>query len=206
MTQNKPKEVRQDEILDAAQKCFMDEGQHRTTIDDIARVSGLTKGGIYWHFKDKREIFIAVIERHLEEDMLMWEGLIEGKRLDFALITDAGISYLRHMIQDRRHLYLHAKFFAESFRDDLLRAKLNQIHCRWRNKIRETLRCILEGSGVKHASTKAQRVSCALMATIEGLAHQYWLSGDIEEMSLYEEAWKDLTAHLSKGIGEERLA
>jgi AcrR family transcriptional regulator len=50
-------------ILDAAAEEFMDAGFDATTIDDIARRVGQTKGLIYYHFRSKVEIFYAVYER-----------------------------------------------------------------------------------------------------------------------------------------------
>jgi AcrR family transcriptional regulator len=50
-------------ILDAAAEEFMDAGFDATSIDDIARSVGQTKGLIYYHFRSKVEIFYAVYER-----------------------------------------------------------------------------------------------------------------------------------------------
>jgi len=52
-------EARKKQILDAAFACFMRRGFHKTTIDDIARKAGLAKGTVYWHFKDKQDVFIS---------------------------------------------------------------------------------------------------------------------------------------------------
>jgi AcrR family transcriptional regulator len=74
MTKRKPEEVRRKEILDAALRCFSNKGYHETRIDDIVKESGLTKGAIYWYFKGKRELFVALIEQHLKEDKALWKG------------------------------------------------------------------------------------------------------------------------------------
>jgi AcrR family transcriptional regulator len=50
-------------ILDAAAEEFMGAGFDATSIDDIARRVGQTKGLIYYHFRSKVEIFYAVYER-----------------------------------------------------------------------------------------------------------------------------------------------
>ena len=58
-------EARRQEILDAAQLCFQERGYHRTTVDEIAARAGVSKGGIYWHFRGKRELFLALFDRYL---------------------------------------------------------------------------------------------------------------------------------------------
>lgn len=49
-------------ILDAAADAFMLRGFANTTIDDIADDVGATKGLIYYHFRSKFDIFLAVYE------------------------------------------------------------------------------------------------------------------------------------------------
>jgi len=50
------------QILQAALTCFADKGYHQTAMDDIVTASGLSKGALYWHFKSKQELFIALLE------------------------------------------------------------------------------------------------------------------------------------------------
>jgi AcrR family transcriptional regulator len=49
-------------ILDAAAEAFMATGFANATIDDIAREVGATKGLVYYHFRSKFDIFLAVYE------------------------------------------------------------------------------------------------------------------------------------------------
>jgi len=50
-------------ILDAAEKVFSARGVSRTSLSDIARAAGVTRGAIYWHFADKGEMFCAMVGR-----------------------------------------------------------------------------------------------------------------------------------------------
>ena len=62
---------RREQIIDAAANAFMSEGFAATSIDDVARLLGCTKGMIYYHFKNKTELFFAVhhhtINRNLSD-------------------------------------------------------------------------------------------------------------------------------------------
>jgi AcrR family transcriptional regulator len=60
-------EKRKAQILDAALKCFMAKGYNKTTIDDIAHKAKLSKGTVYWYFKDKQDVFISFYSRELED-------------------------------------------------------------------------------------------------------------------------------------------
>ncbi len=50
-------------LLDAAELLFQAQGVSRTSLNDIARKAGTTRGAIYWHFKDKADLFNAMMER-----------------------------------------------------------------------------------------------------------------------------------------------
>lgn len=61
MTQLKDKSAkRREQILEAALKCFNKKGYYRTSIDEIALKTGLTKGAVYYYFKSKQRLFIEL--------------------------------------------------------------------------------------------------------------------------------------------------
>ena len=59
-------------ILDASMDLFAKNGFQSTSIDDLAREAGLTKGAIYWHFSDKEELFHSILGRISER----WSGFV----------------------------------------------------------------------------------------------------------------------------------
>ena len=50
-------------LLDAAEREFRGRGVAHTTLADVAEAAGVTRGAIYWHFRDKAELFEAMCER-----------------------------------------------------------------------------------------------------------------------------------------------
>jgi len=51
------------QILGAARKVFARQGVTRTSLEEVARAAGVTRGAIYWHFADKTELFYAMREQ-----------------------------------------------------------------------------------------------------------------------------------------------
>jgi TetR/AcrR family transcriptional regulator, acrAB operon repressor len=51
------------QILAAAREAFARQGVTRTSLEQIARAAGVTRGAIYWHFADKTELFYAMREQ-----------------------------------------------------------------------------------------------------------------------------------------------
>ena len=68
-------------LLDAAGQVFFDKGVARTTLTDIATAAGLTRGAIYWHFKDKA----ALLQALFEQGKLPMEAMLA----ELSLCTDA---------------------------------------------------------------------------------------------------------------------
>ncbi len=70
-------EATREAILDAAEAEFLEQGVSRTTLERIARRAGLTRGAIYWHFKDKADLLVALRDRI---DRPVWEWLADRDR------------------------------------------------------------------------------------------------------------------------------
>lgn len=50
-------------LLDAAEHVFSEKGVSRSSLNDIAVAAGATRGAIYWHFKNKTDLFQAMMDR-----------------------------------------------------------------------------------------------------------------------------------------------
>lgn len=56
-------QVTRNHILDTAVEVFNHKGVAHTSLNDIAKEAGVTRGAIYWHFADKLDMFDAMINR-----------------------------------------------------------------------------------------------------------------------------------------------
>jgi TetR/AcrR family acrAB operon transcriptional repressor len=50
-------------LLDAAELLFQSQGVSQTTLQQIAQAADATRGAVYWHFKDKADLFNAMMDR-----------------------------------------------------------------------------------------------------------------------------------------------
>ncbi len=53
-------ELTRQRIINAAREVFLARGVSRTTLEHIATQANVTRGAVYWHFKNKTEIFHAI--------------------------------------------------------------------------------------------------------------------------------------------------
>src|SRR5690606_32368793 len=55
-------EQRKQQIREAATRCFVRRGYAQTRLLDIAREAGLSKGGVYFHYRAKEQLFHDILE------------------------------------------------------------------------------------------------------------------------------------------------
>jgi AcrR family transcriptional regulator len=58
----RPAEERRRELLEAALNLFMKKGVRETSMDEISRKAGLTKGALYFHFSSKDDLFFELVK------------------------------------------------------------------------------------------------------------------------------------------------
>ncbi|ETD89872.1 TetR family transcriptional regulator [Rhodobacter capsulatus] len=99
-------------ILDAAERLFCTRGIAQTTLEQIAREAGATRGAIYWHFKDKNDVLSGIYERYEDPQLCRIETAAAGELPDDPLdvLEVTGAEYLQTIesdpVQQRLHLIL----------------------------------------------------------------------------------------------------
>lgn len=58
---------RRRQILDAAMVVFSQRGYDKARMDDIAQEAGLSKGSLYWYFKSKKDLMLALLDATTQE-------------------------------------------------------------------------------------------------------------------------------------------
>ena len=82
---------------------FQSRGVSHTSLNDIATAAGTTRGAIYWHFKDKADLFNAMMERvtlPLEQTLVV--AYVEQSAHPVAEIRSAMLEALRLIATDEQ--------------------------------------------------------------------------------------------------------
>ncbi|XKE44326.1 TetR family transcriptional regulator [Halomonas organivorans] len=94
-------------LLDAAEEVFFEKGVARTSLEQIARHAGMTRGAVYWHFRNKADLFRAMLERvRLPFEELVAETAGEGTSPLEAIRLGCERGFLR--LEQPRHRRVHA--------------------------------------------------------------------------------------------------
>jgi len=73
--------ARQAHVLETALTVFVRHGFRKTSIEDIAKAAGISRQGIYLHFKDKDAIFSASIQKALDDGLQAANPILDDDRL-----------------------------------------------------------------------------------------------------------------------------
>ena len=98
-------------ILDAAVKKFAEKGVAATTLSEIAEEANVTRGAIYWHFKDKLDIFDALHARVYKPLSDLLEQEIEKEHPDPLQRLQEICKYLLSNIEEDKHLKYSLSLF-----------------------------------------------------------------------------------------------
>jgi TetR/AcrR family transcriptional regulator, transcriptional repressor for nem operon len=167
-------EDRREKILQAAEAIILQKGFSATSIEDIMAAAHITKGGFFYHFPGKNELARALVERYLEEDAKLFDGLTQRAA---ELTEDPLQQWLLFLnllaetmanLEDLHPGCLVASFTYESAQlDDDVKALIAEGLLRWRQFFRQQL----ERAAAAYAMDDAvslDELADLLSSTIEG--------------------------------------
>jgi len=92
----KEPEVSRQEFIDAAYELFVQKGFHDTSVDDVIKRSGRSKGGFYHHFNSKAELFGEMFEGFFQKAVEPFE---QAMRADISIEAVLSKGFEKHQEQ-----------------------------------------------------------------------------------------------------------
>ncbi|WP_310600863.1 TetR family transcriptional regulator [Desulfobulbus sp.] len=104
-------------IVDAAVRVFAVKGVARTSLDDIAREAGVTRGAIYWHFANKADLLNAL----WDQIMLLYAPMTQASEAEdepdpLGKMKDLYLTFFSGLVEDQRQQQLFRVLFDDSGR------------------------------------------------------------------------------------------
>ncbi|UYU32838.1 multidrug efflux transporter transcriptional repressor AcrR [Siccibacter colletis] len=175
-TKQQALETRQ-HILDVALRLFSQQGVSATSLAEIAQAAGVTRGAIYWHFKNKSDLF--------SEIWALSESSISDLEIEYrAKFPDDPLSVLRELLiyvleataaEERRRLMMEIIFHKCEFVGEMAVAQQAQRNlCVASNeRIEQTLNDCIE-AGMLPAKLQTRRAAILMRSYISGIMEN-WL-------------------------------
>jgi len=175
-TKEKALETR-DRILDAAEDVFHEKGVSNTSLNDVAQAAGVTRGAIYWHFKNKADLFDAMCRRVRDPMLAMIEEMADEKTADpLGQLRRAGNVVMQQVVDNPHYrkvltILFHKCEFLDASDPILIQQK------DWLGNGMDTIRRVLENAKSKGQLPDDLDINIAglmLRVTFDGLLNN-WL-------------------------------
>jgi len=169
--------VTREQLLDAAERAFRERGVATTTLGEVAAAAGVTRGAVYWHFRDKADLIQALCERAtLPLDAIFQRLRTEASDDPLGALRKCAIASLTHLARDSRAQAVFQLVYQNSGVDDDL-APLASAHERERcgclNQVTEIFERAVMAAQLP-ADTDPALAAHALHAYMSGLM-QAWV-------------------------------
>src|SRR3977135_1799224 len=87
-------------LMKSAARVFARRGLQQASIDEVAEDAGFTKGAFYANFKNKEELFLAMLDERCAEKIEQIELVMAGEGTDAEKALRAGDDFTRMMTAD----------------------------------------------------------------------------------------------------------
>jgi TetR/AcrR family transcriptional regulator, acrAB operon repressor len=169
-------------LLDTAEQVFLARGVARASLLDIAAAAGLSRGAIYWHFKDKAELFLAMLDRIRLPCEATPGALPLSSEVEFELLLrQAVLLPLQRLCADAQvrrvfTIVIHRTEYSDDLASVL--ARYRQAIADWTAHMTALLRSA-RALGLIRADIDPDLAARGLFALVDGLLSQATLAHDV---------------------------
>jgi AcrR family transcriptional regulator len=129
LTTDRRRQQTRDYLLQAAAQVFAERGFHGASLDEVAAVAGFTKGAVYSNFKNKEDLFLALIEANYARELGALRETLEGSDIPPADRLGDFVGLIRNEFEQVPSNWnaLYLEFVLYAMRNPAARERLNQL-------------------------------------------------------------------------------
>ncbi|MBF6567311.1 MAG: TetR/AcrR family transcriptional regulator [Candidatus Binataceae bacterium] len=155
-----------DEIMRAAMRLFADRGFHETSMSEVAREARVSKALIFWHFKTKEDLFMAVLNRLLEPYFIDFGEETElDERAQILKLVEMYLLFVRDHANSVR--FFLAQLLHDEHRGENLGSQVLQLYTGYRNLLTSLLAQAQQKGSCAHGYT-AESAAAFLLSALNG--------------------------------------
>jgi len=188
------KEINQREtILRQATGLFIAHGYSGLSMRQIAEAADISKAGIYYHFRDKESLFLAILENHLAEMAALMDQVMAQEKESSKRIEQV-IRAILHQPAEKRSIIRLAMQEMPQLSPNT-RQQFGKIY---RELFIDRLQNII-AEGVRNRELKVVTPNVATWALL-GIMHPFFYSQDTNRLQVTEEVIDQVVAVFLTGI------
>ena len=171
-------------LMKAAAKVFAQRGLQQASIDEVAEEAGFTKGAFYANFKNKEELFLAMLDERFEERLGEIERVMASDDCPEEQARQAGDDFTRAVVADQEWERLFFEFSAYAARNEDFRQELVTRYRSLRSRVTDAYRERAERDGLG-VPIPFEKISLMTFAMAKGVALEKLLEPEAIDDELY---------------------
>src|SRR5262245_40022759 len=205
MTRAEQQQQTREDVLAAADRLFVEQGFHATSVDQIAQAAGYTKGAVYSNFDAKEDLFFAIYEARVDAAVAkLGRDLAEAGDVRAVLESATSDTGTRRG-RDDRWLATFFEFWAHVVRRPSLRTRFAEIHARAQEPFDAALVPLADEPGIE-VPGQPRPPAAALLAMAVGLALERLVQPEVVDGQLGARVVNLVLDDLMKGADGARAA
>lgn len=188
LTAERRRQQTREYLLQAAAQVFAERGFHAASLDEVAAAAGFTKGAVYSNFKNKEDLFLALLEDSYAREMTALRATIERSDVppearigDFVSLIGGELDRAPNM----GALYLEFHLYA--LRNPAARARMNELEQEDIRAIGEILEVERRQRGIE-VEEPADRTARIIVALFRGISMMRTANPEVAGEELLEAA------------------
>lgn len=186
--------TRKEQILKAAFKCLSTRNFDSVTMDEIARVAGLSKGAVYWYYKSKDELILAMVDNWIARSQQALFKMALECQLDELLYEYPRYLMTQSGLDTYHHFFM--QLWSLSIENAGIREKLTRMYHDHKSKAGEFIHSAIQRQILK-PGVDAESLARQIIALFDGLIIQWSYDENINPA----DEWKKAIDNLLNGIG-----
>jgi AcrR family transcriptional regulator len=162
------RDSRRDQILSAARRCFLRDGFHATSMQDLFAEAGLSSGAVYSYFASKDDVITAIAEENISDVVAMIHGVASSQpdRPIGTILAD--ILNILHAKDAQDGLAgLAVLAWSEALRNPVLANRFADLFAQMRTDLTEVVRTH-QDAGHLPRQVPAESLAAALISVVPG--------------------------------------
>lgn len=179
-------------------RCFGDRGYHLATMDDLARAAGLSKGSLYWYFRSKEDLLLALFDAFSREVLASFQELEESDLPVIEGLEEVGTATIERLGADLPMTRAWLEFFAHPQARQRMARDYNEV----RDRVARLLTRAAERGELRPVDVES--TAAGFVAAVEGLLIQAFVDPDFDARALWPRFFQALVEGL--GVADTALA
>jgi AcrR family transcriptional regulator len=171
-------DARRQQILDAARRCFVRNGFHATSMQDVLHEAHLSAGAVYRYFRSKEEIVTAIASSSLRQIVAALEPADDGSVPPVEEVVGRVVAAIENLGESQDVPKLAVQIWGEAIRSPAVWESVHEALEGIRSALTRQVQLYQERDMMTRDVPAAQ-VARVMVAIIAGFMVQYALAGDV---------------------------